>query len=893
MTDLSNIIPVNIEDEVSSSYIDYAMSVIIGRALPDVRDGLKPVHRRILYAMYEQSNTYNRAYKKSARIVGDVMGKYHPHGDAAIYDALVRMAQDFNMRMPLVDGQGNFGSIDGDPPAAQRYTEVRMTRASNDLLADIQKETVDFVPNYDDSTLEPHVLPSRIPNLLVNGSEGIAVGMATRIPPHNLVEVIDAAIHLIHNPHATTIDLMHFVKGPDFPTAGTIYGTKGIAEAYTTGKGVVHVRAKAEVETEDKTDRQRIVVTELPFQVNKARLLEKIAGLVREKRIEGIRDLRDESSREGMRMVIELKRDAIAEIVLNQLFKQTALQTSFGIIMLAIVAGRPQLLTLQEVLMHFVDFRRDVVTRRCRYELRQAEAREHILLGLQIALDHLDAVIALIRAAASPEEARDGLMTQFGLSERQAQAILDMRLQRLTGLERQKILEELAEVQAEITRLREILADEGKLLAVIVEELEAVKAQHADPRRTDIVPDAADFTLEDLIADEDMVVTVSNTGYVKRTPLSEYRSQRRGGKGRTGMTMKDDDFIEEVFVASTHTTLLVFTNFGRVFRMKVHEVPAGSPTTRGRPLVNLLGFDTEERSAAILPVDSFEDADSKYIVMATRSGTIKRTSLDAYAHITSRGLIAIKLRDDDELIRVRICADDDRIVLATRSGKSIQFPIAEVRPLGRDTMGVRGIEVTGKDACVGMEVVSGDGGTLLTITENGFGKRTSIDDYPLQHRGGKGVITIKTSPRNGKVVTVRQVTEDEEIVIITNLGRLIRMKVRDISVYGRNTQGVTLMRTERGEVVAAVALLAERDDEDGENDENGDGGEHGGDADGTAGTGGVPGVPGARASHAVASAVRDFADELIAEEDDEDPDDDEDDGDWDDEEADEDEEGDE
>jgi DNA gyrase subunit A len=683
------------------------------------------------------------------------------------------------------------------------------------------------------------------------------------------------------------------VKGPDFPTAGTIYGTKGIAEAYTTGKGVVHVRAKAEVETEDKTDRQRIVVTELPFQVNKARLLEKIAGLVREKRIEGIRDLRDESSREGMRMVIELKRDAIAEIVLNQLFKQTALQTSFGIIMLAIVAGRPQLLTLQEVLMHFVDFRRDVVTRRCRYELRQAEAREHILLGLQIALDHLDAVIALIRAAASPEEARDGLMTQFGLSERQAQAILDMRLQRLTGLERQKILEELAEVQAEITRLREILADEGKLLAVIVEELEAVKAQHADPRRTDIVPDAADFTLEDLIADEDMVVTVSNTGYVKRTPLSEYRSQRRGGKGRTGMTMKDDDFIEEVFVASTHTTLLVFTNFGRVFRMKVHEVPAGSPTTRGRPLVNLLGFDTEERSAAILPVDSFEDADSKYIVMATRSGTIKRTSLDAYAHITSRGLIAIKLRDDDELIRVRICADDDRIVLATRSGKSIQFPIAEVRPLGRDTMGVRGIEVTGKDACVGMEVVSGDGGTLLTITENGFGKRTSIDDYPLQHRGGKGVITIKTSPRNGKVVTVRQVTEDEEIVIITNLGRLIRMKVRDISVYGRNTQGVTLMRTERGEVVAAVALLAERDDEDGENDENGDGGEHGGDADGTAGTGGVPGVPGARASHAVASAVRDFADELIAEEDDEDPDDDEDDGDWDDEEADEDEEGDE
>lgn len=821
MTDISNIIPVNIEDEVSNSYIDYAMSVIIGRALPCVRDGLKPVHRRILYAMHEQSNTYNRAYKKSARIVGDVIGKYHPHGDSAVYDALVRMAQEFNMSLPLVDGQGNFGSIDGDPPAAMRYTEVRMTRASSDLLADLDKDTVDFGPNYDESEREPLVLPAKIPNLLVNGSEGIAVGMATRIPPHNLSEIVDAVVHLIDNPAAELGDLLQIVKGPDFPTCGIIHGMQGIIEAYATGRGIIKIRAKVEIETNERTDRQAIIVHELPYQVNKARLLEKIAALVREKRLEGVSDLRDESDRTGMRMVIELKRDAIAEIVLNQLYKMTQLQTSFGIIMLAIVNGRPQLLTLPEVLHHFIDFRRDVVTRRCRYELAQCEAREHILLGLQIALDNIEEVIKLIRASASVPEAKEGLMATFGLSDRQSQAILDMRLQKLTGLERQKILDELAEIQAEIARLRAILADESLLMGVIREELLAVRALHAVERRTAIVASTADLSLEDLIADEDMVVTVSHAGYIKRVPLDVYRAQKRGGKGRTGMTTKEDDFIEDVFLATTHTDLLVFTDRGRVFKMKVHQVPPGSPTTRGRPIVNLLGFDEDERPAYVLPVGKEEE--STHIAMATALGTIKLTRLDAYGNIYSRGIIAIRLREDDALIRVRLVNPDDRILMAARDGKSIQFNVSDVTATGRATMGVRGMRLSDDDRCVGMEVVRDPTLTILTVTRNGYGKRTPIDDYRLQNRGGKGIITIKCSDRNGPVVGVRQVTESDELVMIANSGKIIRSKVRDISVIGRNTQGVRLMRMAADEYVAGIALLGEReDDEEGEEGEEGE-----------------------------------------------------------------------
>ena len=814
MTDISNILPVNIEDEVSISYIDYAMSVIIGRALPDVRDGLKPVHRRILYAMYEQSNTYNRAYKKSARIVGDVIGKYHPHGDSAVYDALVRMAQQFNMRLPLVDGQGNFGSIDGDPPAAMRYTEVRMTRASNDILADIEKETVEFGPNYDDSEEEPLVMPARIPNLLVNGSEGIAVGMATRIPPHNLGEVLDATVHLIRNPQAEVTDLMQFVRGPDFPTYGIIHGVQGILDAYTTGRGIIQIRAQAEIETDERSDKQSIIVTELPFQVNKARLLEKIASLVREKRLDGISNLRDESDRNGMRVVVELRRDAIAEIVLNQLFKMTQLQTSFGIIMLAIVKGRPQLLSLKEVLENFIDFRRDVVTRRSRFELRQAEAREHILLGLQIALDNIEAIIELIRASASANEARDGLCRAFGLSEKQAQAVLDMRLQKLTGLERQKILDELAEVQAEISRLKAILADEELLMALIVEELEAVRALHANERRTLVAAGGADLTLEDLIADEQMVVTVSHAGYIKRVPLDLYRAQRRGGKGRTGMTTKEDDFIEDVFLASTHTPLLVFTNLGRVYKMKVHEVPAGSPTTRGRPIVNLLDFDADEGPACVLPLVEQEEDTTDFIVMATEYGTVKRTRLDAYDNIYSRGIIAIKLREGDSLIRVRLCCEDDRVIMASQSGKSIQFNVSEVSPTGRATMGVRGLRLATKDKCVGMEVIHDPTLTILTVTRNGYGKRTPIDDYRLQGRGGKGVITIKANRRNGPVVGVRQVTESDELVMIANSGKIIRTSVSDVSIIGRNTQGVRLMSMGDDEYVAGIALLGERDEDE-------------------------------------------------------------------------------
>jgi DNA gyrase subunit A len=806
MTEIGNVIPVNIRDEVASSYIDYAMSVIVGRALPDVRDGLKPVHRRILYTMYEQGNTFNRPYKKSARIVGDVMGKYHPHGDQAIYDTLVRLAQPFNMRLLLVDGQGNFGSVDGDPPAAMRYTEVRLHRAAADFVSDIEKDTVDFIANYDDSEQEPVVLPARIPNLLVNGSEGIAVGMATKVPPHNLREIIDATIHLIREPEASIEDLMRFVRGPDFPTGGIIHGLQGIYEAYMTGRGVIAVRARCEIERNEKTGKEVIAVHELPYQVNKARLIEKIAALVREKRLEGIADIRDESDRRGMRIVIEVRRDALAEIVLNKLYKTTRLQSSFGIIMLALVAGRPQTLDLRDALRYFVDFRRDVVTRRTRFELRQAQAREHILLGLAIALDHLDAVITLIRNSAGPPEARDGLMTQFGLSQRQAQAILDMRLQRLTGLERQKVLDELAEVRAEIERLRGILLDETRLMDVIVGELEAIRDLHADARRTEIVADEAEISLEDLVADEDMVVTISRAGYVKRTPLTEYRSQRRGGVGRTGMSTKESDFIEDLFVASTHTTILAFTTLGRVHKLKVHDLPKGGPTTRGRPIVNLLGFEEDEGLATMLPV---RDDGGDYIVLATEEGYIKRTRLEAYDNINVRGIIGIKLREGDYLIRARLANNDDKILLVSREGQSIQFPLEDVSPTGRATMGVIGMRLKNEeDRVVGMEVIQDERHTILTVTERGYGKRTPLDEYRVQGRGGTGIITIKTSDRNGPVIGARQVAEDDELVIVTDSGKLLRIRVADLRVIGRNTQGVRVMRLAKDERVAAMAVLS-------------------------------------------------------------------------------------
>ena len=824
MTQIGTVLPVNIEDEVSSSYIDYAMSVIIGRALPDVRDGLKPVHRRILYAMYEQHNTYNRAYKKSARIVGDVIGKYHPHGDQAVYDSLVRMAQEFNMRLPLVDGQGNFGSVDGDPAAAMRYTEVRMKRVTNQLLADIEKETVPFVPNYDENESEPFVLPARIPNLLVNGSEGIAVGMATKIPPHNLGEVIDATIHLVRNPEATTTDLMEFVKGPDFPTAGIINGVAGIHEAYRNGRGIIHVRGRCHFEEDDRSSCESLIVTELPFQVNKARLIEKIAELVREKRIEGIRDIRDESDRQGMRIAIQLKRDAMGEIVLNQLYKTTALQSSFGIINLAIVSGRPHLLTLREILRHFLDFRRDVVTRRCQFELRKAQAREHILLGLQIALDHIDAIIELIRASETPDQAHAGLMQTFGLSEIQAKAILEMRLQRLTGLEREKIAAELAEVQAEIARLKSILGNEALLLDVIVEELEEVREDHADERRTEIRASEADLSIEDLIADEDMVVTVTQTGYIKRTPLSLYRPQGRGGKGRTGMATKIDDVIDDIFVASAHTNLFVFTNLGRVYQLKVHELPEGSPASRGRPIVNLLQLGEEETVKCVLPIREADE--ESYVLMGTELGQVKRTRLGGYSNVYARGIIAIKLRPDDHLAHVRLCGEHDRALLVTQFGQSIQFKVDNVRPAGRDTMGVRGITLNAGDKVVGMAVVPEEGDEdlcILSVTRNGFGKRTSVSDYPIQQRGGKGVITIKTSERNGPVVAARPVFDDYELIIIANNAKIIRTPVASISIYGRNTQGVRLMRLNDDEMVVGVAVLKDTEDpEDVEDEPNDD-----------------------------------------------------------------------
>ena len=798
-----------VQDEMSQSYLDYAMSVIIGRALPDVRDGLKPVQRRILYAMYELGNEYGKPYKKSARIVGDVIGKYHPHGDTAVYDALVRMVQEFSLRYPLVDGQGNFGSMDGDSAAAMRYTEVRLSKIASELLSDLDKETVETVPNYDGSLTEPRVLPARIPALLVNGSSGIAVGMATSIPPHNMGEVIDALLALIENPDLTAEELMEFVPAPDFPTGGILYGLEGIREAYRTGKGNVQIRARAFIEKTKKGDRESVVVTEIPYQVNKARLLERIAELARDRQIEEIADLRDESDRDGTRVVIELKKDAVAEVVLNNLYKLTQMQVSFGVQLLAIVQNQPRTLTLKQTLEEFLAYRRDVVTRRSLFLLRKAEGRAHILEGLKIALSNLDAVIKLIRASKDPKEAKEGLVKKFALSEIQAQAILDMRLQRLTGLEREKILEELKEVQKEIARLKRILAEEKELLRVIAEEFREIREAYADVRRSQIVPEVKELGIEDLIVDEEMVVTVSHSGYIKRNPISLYRTQRRGGRGKVGMGTKEEDFVSMLFVATMHTYIMFFTNTGRVHWLKVHEIPEAGRAAKGKAIVNLLILSSGERISAILPVREFTEG--KFVVMATAKGVVKKTDLMEFSRPRSGGIIALGLNDDDSLIATEITRGEDDVFLPTRQGMSIRFREDDVRAMGRTAVGVRGIALEEEDEVVGMEILR-PRGTMLTVTEKGFGKRSAVEEYRVQSRGGKGVITLKVTEKTGAVLGVAQVSEEDDVMLVTDGGKIIRMPVAEIRISARNTQGVRLIGMEENERVASLARLAEKEE---------------------------------------------------------------------------------
>ncbi len=808
---LNPAVPVLIEEEMRRSYLDYAMSVIVGRALPDARDGLKPVHRRILYAMQDLGSTHDKPYKKSARVVGDVIGKYHPHGDSAVYDALVRMAQPWSMRHVLVDGQGNFGSIDGDSPAAMRYTEARMSRLASELLADIDKDTVDFAPNYDESLSEPKVLPAKFPNLLVNGSSGIAVGMATNIPPHNLGETIDATVALIRTPDIDDEALMGIMPGPDFPTGGFIYGRQGIRTAFLGGRGSVTMRARAVVETHARTKKTALIINELPYQVNKATLIENIAYLVRDKKMEGISDLRDESDRDGMRIVIELKKNEIPEVVLNNLYKHTQLQCNFGCNYLAIMDGQPRLCGVRELLNHFVDHRRQVVTRRSLFELAKAEARAHILEGLLIALDHIDAVIKLIRASQTAAEAKDGLMDRFGLSEKQSQAILDMRLQRLTGLERDKIKAEYAEVQATIARLKAILADEKLLMQVIVEELEAVREQYTDPRRTEIVDQVADISIEDLITEEDMVVTISSDGYIKRNAVSLYRAQRRGGKGITAMTTKEEGFVASMFVASTHDDLLFFTNQGRVFRKKVYELPEAGRAARGKALVNLLPMEKEERISTTLPIRG-EFSDGQFILMATRNGLIKKTSLSEYRNIRANGIIAINMDAGDDLIGVLLTDGERDILLSSSGGKAIRFGETDARPMGRNTRGVTGMRMAKGEHVIGMTIAA-ERTSLLAVSQNGFGKRTAIEEYPRQKRGGQGVFTLKTGGRNGEMVGALQVVDDDQAMMITNTGRLVRMRVDGISVIGRNTQGVKLINCGKNEWVTGVVRVIEKQEE--------------------------------------------------------------------------------
>jgi DNA gyrase subunit A len=798
-------VPINIEEEMKVSYLDYAMSVIIGRALPEVRDGLKPVQRRILYAMFREGLLPNKKYSKSAGVVGEVLKKYHPHGDTAVYDAMVRLAQDFNLRYTLVDGQGNFGSIDGDRAAAYRYTEARLAKIAEELLMDIDKETVDFIPNFDETTVEPTVLPSRIPNLIINGAAGIAVGMATNIPPHNLGEIIDGLMLLLKDKNTTDEDLMSVIKGPDFPTGGMIYGTAGIKSAIETGRGIIKIRAKARIEREHRGG-ENIIVTEIPYQVNKARLIEKIAELVREKKIEGVSDLRDESDRDGIRIVIELKRGEMAEVVLNNLYKHTQMENTFGTIMLALVGGQPHVLGLRKILSYFLQHRRDVILRRTRHELRKAEERAHILEGLKIALDHLDAIIALIRASKSPVEAKEGLLANYKLTEIQAQAILDMKLQRLTGLERDKIITEYKETLKEIERLKSILGSEALVSQIIKDELLEIKEKYADERKTEIVEDTGEISIEDLITEEEMVITVSHTGYIKRNPLSAYRSQRRGGKGLLGMETKEEDFVEQLFIGSTHDYLLFFSNLGRLYWLKIYQIPEAGRAAKGKAMINLLQLSEGERISTALPVRDFKDG---YLVMFTKDGTVKKTALTAYSNPRGKGIIAITLEDKDELIAVRRTTGTNDLIIGTRNGLSIKFNEEDVRDVGRSAKGVRGIRLVKGDEVVAAEVAE-EKTAILTVAENGFGKRTKIEDYPLQGRGGKGVISIKLTEKGGKVTGLLQVRDEDEVVMITGAGKLIRTTAQNISIHGRNTQGVKLMDT-ADEKIVSLAKVVEKD----------------------------------------------------------------------------------
>ncbi|HEB94948.1 MAG TPA: DNA gyrase subunit A [Sedimenticola thiotaurini] len=843
------VLPVNLEDEMKQSYLDYAMSVIVGRALPDVRDGLKPVHRRVLYAMSELGNDWNKPYKKSARVVGDVIGKYHPHGDTAVYDTIVRMAQPFSMRYMLIDGQGNFGSVDGDAPAAMRYTEVRMARIAHSMLDDLDKETVDFIPNYDESEHEPSVLPARLPNLLVNGSAGIAVGMATNIPPHNLGEVIDGCIALIDRPELTIDQLMAHIPGPDFPTAAIINGAHGIREAYHSGRGRIYLRARAEIENEDN-GRQRIVVHELPYQVNKARLLEKIAELVKEKKIEGITELRDESDKEGMRMVIELRRGEVAEVVLNNLYQHTQMQSVFGINMVALVDGRPRLLNLKQMLEFFIRHRREVVTRRTLYDLRKARDRAHVLEGLAVALANIDEVIELIRAASSPAEAKQallarhwrsgtveamleragadasrpqGLAPEFGLTEQgyrlteiQAQAILDLKLHRLTGLEQDKILNEYSDIVDRIRELLEILSSPDRLLRVIRDELAEIREQYGDERRTEIIQSRLDLTLEDLITEEDVVVTLSHAGYAKAQSLDTYRAQRRGGKGKTATATRDEDFVDQLFVANTHDTILCFSSRGRVYWLKVYELPQAGRNARGKPIVNLLPLEKGERINAVLPIREY--AEGRYVFMATSSGTVKKTRLTDFSRPRASGIIAVDLRDDDQLVGVAITDGTSDVMLFSSAGKAIRFREEQVRTMGRTACGVRGIRLEPGQRVISLIITNGEG-TVLTVTENGFGKRTPVAQFPVKGRGGKGVISIRTSARNGDQIGAILVEEEDEIMLITDGGTLVRTRVADVSVMGRDTQGVTMIRLAKGERLVGIARIESLD----ENEEHADG----------------------------------------------------------------------
>ncbi|MDH3781485.1 MAG: DNA gyrase subunit A [Desulfobulbaceae bacterium] len=809
---------ISIEAELKKSYMDYAMSVIVGRALPDVRDGLKPVHRRALFAMRELNNYHNRPYLKSARIVGDVIGKYHPHGDTAAYDTIVRMAQDFSMRYLLVDGQGNFGSVDGDSPAAMRYTEARMTKLVQEIIADLDKETVEFTPTYDNSLMEPVVFPAKVPTLLINGSSGIAVGMATNIPPHNLTEVMDGLIALIDNPSISIHQLMDIITGPDFPTAAYICGRAGIREAYETGRGSILMRSKTEVEKSKKANRESIIITEIPYQQNKASLIEKIAMLIKDKKIDSISEVRDESDRRGMRIVLELKKDEIADVVLNQLYKMTPLQRSFGVILLSIVNGRPEILNLKQILQHFLLHRKTIVYRRTAYDLRKTEEKAHILEGLKIAISNLDEVVELIKASPGPKEARQGLMDRYELSEIQAQAILDMRLQRLTGLERDKIVEEYEELMHQIARFKEILADEKQVLKIIHDEFEEIKEKYGDERRTEITEAPDEILPEDMIAQEEMVVTVSHEGHIKRNQADLYRSQRRGGKGVKGMQTHEEDFVNSLYLANTHDTFLFLTNYGKVFHRRVFEIPPASRIARGKALVNLLDLTPGEKVAAIMPVKSFElqEGEECYVMMVTKKGIVKKTDLREYARSMRRGKIALKIREGDEIISAVMTRGNNDIMLFSSNGMSVRFNEQRVRPMGRTASGVKGMTLNPGDTVVGVVVVDYSTESILSVTENGFGKRTAVADYPVRNRGGKGVFTIKTSKRNGKAIGALQVVDDDEIMMITNGGKIIRTNMKNVRVIGRNTQGVNLFRLGAGEKVVGMDRMAEPSGDDDE-----------------------------------------------------------------------------